>query len=139
MLDAVASMTGRGPHINVDQDVGATPAQFPRRPNFRVLSKSIPLFFIARNKNGLWVARDAEGRSGGIFLFKRSALRFAEKNSAPAGCATMVLAQRIELDIKNRGHALVMWLNSLLRRAGSLIPDRPPAIPIGRRTFVGDR
>jgi hypothetical protein len=58
--------------------VGMT-AKYPRRPDSGVLSESIPLFFIARNRAGLWVAREAEGHTGGIFLFKRSAVRFAEK------------------------------------------------------------
>jgi hypothetical protein len=61
-------------------------AQFPRRAHSDVLSDSIPFYFIARNRVGLWVAREAEGRAGGIFLFKQSALRFAETNSAPHGC-----------------------------------------------------
>ena len=68
-------------------------AKFPPRPDPRVLSTSIPLFFIGRNKYGFWVVRAAEGRTGGIFLLKRSALRFAAKNSAPAGCATMFLSE----------------------------------------------
>jgi hypothetical protein len=80
---------------------GAT-AKFPRRPDPRVLSASIPLFFIGRNKYGFWVVRAAEGRTGGIFLLKRSALRFAAKNSVPAGCATMFLGERFE-PLKPRG------------------------------------
>jgi hypothetical protein len=120
-------------------DAGGTAVQFPTRPDCRVLSESIPLFFIARNKNGLWVAREAEGRSSGIFLFKRSALRFAQENSAPTGCATMVLGERLELDVANHGHSLVMWLNTVLRTLGSFIPDHPPPIPIRRRLFAGDQ
>jgi len=42
-----------------------TVVKFPRRPDPRVLSASIPLFFIGRNKYGFWVARAAEGRVGG--------------------------------------------------------------------------
>jgi hypothetical protein len=63
---------------------------FPPRPDSGVLSKSIPLFFIARNRVGLWIAHMAEGRTGGIFLFKKSALRFAERNSAPIGCIAIL-------------------------------------------------
>lgn len=98
-------------------------AEFPRRPDPRVLSESIPLFFIGRNKHGLWVAREAEGRTGGIFLFKRSALRFAAKNSAPAGCATMLLSERFELDVENRGNPLIVWFNTAMRVASR---RRPP-------------
>jgi hypothetical protein len=117
----------------------AAPPRFPPRPDCRILSEAIPLFFIARNKNGLWVAREAEGRRSGIFLFKQSALRFAQDNSAPTGCATMVLAERLELDVANLGRPWVMWLNMVLRRLGSLVPHHPPPIPIRRRTFAGDR
>jgi hypothetical protein len=75
----------------------------PPRPDTTILSDSIPLFFIGRNHNGFWVARGADGRSGGLFLQKRSALRFARKVSRPGGCATIVLAEPLELDVANRG------------------------------------
>src|SRR5271154_5774202 len=66
-------------------------SEFPRRPDPDVLSDSIPLFFIGRNGHGFWVARDAEGRYGGLFLRKRSAASFASMRSEKAGYATMVL------------------------------------------------
>jgi len=113
-------------------------AQFPQRPNPRVVSESIPLFFIARNGIGLWIAREAEGRTGGIFLFQRSAARFARKNGGPTGCATMLLARRLELDVDNRGPVLTAWLEKLLRRLAGFIPDHPPPIPIRRKKFVGE-
>ncbi len=112
-----------------------TAAKFPRRPDARVLSETIPLFFIGRNKNGLWVAREAEGRTGGVFLLKRSALRFAAKTSAPAGCATMFLAERFELDVENQGNPLATWLNAVQRAWRRLIPEYPPPMPIGRKKF----
>jgi len=120
-------------------DAEVTPAQLPQRPNSRVLSESIPLFFIGRNKIRLWVAREAEGRCGGIFLFKRSALRFARSNSAPSGCATMVVRQPLELDIANRGNAFAERLDAVLRRIGRFIPEYPPPIPIRRKAFIGER
>ena len=43
---------------------GGTVAEFPRRPDSGVLSETIPLFFIGRNGRGLWIARDAAGRTG---------------------------------------------------------------------------
>lgn len=101
--------------------------KFPRRPDARVLSESIPLFFITRNKAGLWVAREAEGRAGGIFLFKRSALRFAAKYSAPAGCATMFLSERLELDVESRGNPLIGWLDVVIRRVVRMAVSRSPA------------
>ena len=121
------------------------PRRAARLPNFRAgripacCSETIPLFFIGRNGRGLWVARDAAGRTGGIFLFKRSAVRFAHRNSAPTGCATMVLAERFELDVANRGNPLVAWLSAALRGAAALIPPYPPPIPIGQNKFKGER
>jgi hypothetical protein len=82
-------------------------AQLPPRPDRTILSDSIPLFFIGRNQSGFWVARESEGRSGGLFLFKRSAARFARKKSLPGGCATMVLEDSIELDLPNQGSRIV--------------------------------
>ena len=62
--------------------VGMT-AKFPRRPDSGVLSESIPLFFIARNRAGLWVAREAEGHTGGIFLFKGIGRTLCRKKQRP--------------------------------------------------------
>jgi len=94
-----------------------TVAKLPKRPDGRVLSESIPLFFIGRNTNGFWVAREAEGRAAGIFLFERSALHFARRSSAPAGCATMFVTERLELDVENQGNPLIGWLNAAMRMA----------------------
>jgi len=82
-------------------------AGFPNRPPPGVLNESIPLFFISRDKSGFWIARESKRTTGGIFLFKRSALRFAERNSIPSGCAMMFLAAPRELDVDNRGNPLV--------------------------------
>jgi hypothetical protein len=81
----------------------STTAQLPRRPDASALSEAIPLFYIGRNKNGIWVVREAEGRSGGLFFLKQSAVRFARRQSEPAGCAMMFLDGPIELDIADQG------------------------------------
>ncbi len=85
------------------QAASAAATQLPRRPDASALSEAIPLFYIGRNKNGLWVAREAEGRCGGLFLFKQSAARFARRQSEPDGCAMMFLAEPFELDVENQG------------------------------------
>jgi hypothetical protein len=103
--------------------------KFPRRPDSGVLSESIPLFFIARNRAGLWVAREAEGRAGGIFLFRRSALRFAKRSSGPRGCAIMFFAEHLELDLENRGNQLIGWIGAVLNFLARYIPEYPPPIP----------
>jgi hypothetical protein len=81
-----------------------------RRPEPSILSEAIPLFFIGRNKNGLWVAREVDGRIGGIFLLKRSAVRFANASAKPFGCAMIFLSERFELDVKNSGNSFVAYL-----------------------------
>jgi len=115
-----------------------TAAKFLQRPDARVLSETISLFFIGRNKNGLWVARAAAGTTGGVFLLKRSALRFVKKNSVPVGCATIVLTERIELDVENQGNPLVTWLDAVQRAWRRLIPEYPPPMPIGRKKLRGE-
>jgi hypothetical protein len=115
-----------------------TVANFPRRPNAGVVSKSIPLFFIGRDRNGLWVAREAEGRIGGAFLLKQSALRFAQKHSAPVGCATMFLTESIELDTENLGNPLVKWIDAAFSKLKQIVPAYPPAVPIYQKSRKGD-
>jgi hypothetical protein len=113
-------------------------ANYPRRPDAGVLSKSIPLFFIGRNKNGLWVVREAEGRAGGLFLSKQSALHFAQRKSAPIGWATMFLAEPIELDTENLGCPLAIWIDAALGKLNQFMPAYPPAIPIWEKHRKGD-
>jgi hypothetical protein len=82
-------------------------------------TKAIPAFFIGRNMEGFWVARDAKGQIGGIFLLENSAVSFARKNSGPGGCATIFPSERIELDLDNKGNPLVAqlgWLRQLAKR-----------------------
>ena len=82
-----------------------------------IVSEAIPAFFIGRNKEGFWVARDAKGRIGGIFLLENSALSFARRNSRPAGCATVFPSERFELDLENKGNPLAAQLGSLIHLA----------------------
>jgi hypothetical protein len=106
-------------HFNVARRARApaVAAKFPRRPGAGFLSETIPLFYIGRNKNGLWVVREEQGRAGGIFLFKRSALRFATKHGELVGSATMLLDEQFELDVENRGNPLVGNLDTAMHAA----------------------
>src|SRR5579862_5658226 len=99
----------------------STTAQLPRRPDSSALSEAIPLFYIGRNKSGLWVVREAAGGSGGLFLFKQSAARFARRQSEPAGCAMMFLAEPFELDVANRGGRVAGLLAAASKIAVRLI------------------
>jgi hypothetical protein len=82
-----------------------------------IVNETIPAFFIGRNMEGFWVARDVNGQIGGIFLFENSALLFATRHSRPAGCATIFPSERFELDLENKGNPLAAQLGSLKRFA----------------------
>jgi hypothetical protein len=82
-----------------------------------IVNEAIPAFFIGRNSDGFWLARDVKGKSGGIFLFESSALSFARRHSRPQGCATIFPSERFELDLENQGNALVAPLSRLMRVA----------------------
>jgi hypothetical protein len=91
-----------------------TPSCFqPLEPG--VVSASIPTFFVGRNRDGLWLARDVKGEKGGAFLFKASALAFARRVSRPHPCAIILLSERFELDVENHGNPLIRHLKPLLR------------------------
>jgi hypothetical protein len=75
-----------------------------------VVSASIPAFFIGRNKAGFWVARDSKGCVGGIFMFRSSAVDFANRQSQPARCALVFPSGTFELDIENQGNPLIARL-----------------------------
>jgi hypothetical protein len=72
-----------------------------------VVSAAIPAFFIGRNSAGLWVAREANGRVGGLFLFRSSAVDFANRQSSAARCALVFPTETFELDVENRGNFLI--------------------------------
>lgn len=131
------------------RSVGAI-ARFPKRPDLTALSESIPLFYIARNSRGFWVARDAGGGGGGIFLSRRSAVRFARNRCAHAGCALMFLNDTLELDTENQGSGLIEPLNNAIdiawRRAPTVTAFVAMAIEEWRKlagqvshAFAGER
>ena len=111
------------------QPASASATQLPRRPDASALSEAIPLFYIGCNKSGLWVVREAAGGSGGQFLFKQSAARFARRQSEPAGCAMMFLAEPFELDVDNQGSRFA----GLLTAASRIVARRAPLLV----SFIG--
>jgi len=80
-----------------------------------IVNEAIPAFFVGRNMEGFWVARDVNGQIGGIFLLKKSAVSFARRNCRPAGCATIFPSGTFELDLENEGNPLVAHLGWLRR------------------------
>lgn len=109
-------------------ELATVAAQF-RPLDSSVVSEAIPAFFVGRNKEGFWIARDVNGQIGGIFLLESSATCFARRNSRPAGCATIYPSERFELDIENKGNPLVRQLGYLLRLTRT--PRRGAAACIG--------
>jgi hypothetical protein len=127
---ATQRRAGRSGTLPIEEPPTVT-AQFqPLDPG--IVNDAIPAFFIGRNKEGFWVARDVNGKIGGIFLLENSALSFARKNSLPAGCATIFPSHGFELDLENSGNPLVAWLTSSMRLTTR--PQRPLAAFIGRLT-----
>jgi len=104
-----------GPHASGVQPKFEHSVTSFTRPGPDVLSEAIPVVFIGRNRDGFWVARDAEGRFGGLFWRKGSALRFAKANAGPAGCAVVFPQDRFELDLENHGDPLVACLETARR------------------------
>src|SRR5579863_7155608 len=102
-----------------------SPALAPSQPNcFQpidpgIVNASIPTFFVGRNRDGFWIARDAKGENGGIFLFRNSALAFARRASRPFGCATVFPSERFELNTENQGNPLIEYFKPLLRLLAS--------------------
>jgi len=111
------------------QAAGSQIRHLPRRPDAATLCKAIPFFYVGQNRHGFWVARESEGKIGGLVLRKRLALRFARKFSKPQGCATMFLDEPFELDVENQGGRLT----ALLAAAMEITARRLPAVA----TFVG--
>ena len=99
--------------LPIDQPASVTTSFQPLDPG--IVNETIPAFFIGRNKDGFWLARDVRGKLGGIFLFESSALSFARRNSRPSGCATIFPSERFELDLENQGNPLIVHLGPLVR------------------------
>jgi hypothetical protein len=110
----VASSAQNATSLRQIENGPSTLIKFPKRPDLTVLSESIPLFYIAQNNHRFWVAREANGRCGGVFLLRRSAVRFAQRNSAPAGCAIMFLDAPLELDVTNASSIIVEPLTEII-------------------------
>lgn len=108
--------TGQNPLPGQTAPEGALKSANPDTPPFQrpgadILNEAIPAFFIGRNRSGFWVARDAGGKSGGLFWSREAALRFAG-TVWPDGCATIFPQARFELDIDNAGNPLISWLEA---------------------------
>jgi hypothetical protein len=88
-----------------------------RRPDPGILNASIPVAFLDRNSDGLWVVHDAAGRHAGVFLFQASALRFARRLGGDEPPAILLDQFPIAWDAGILGNTPV----SVMRRFGSLL------------------
>lgn len=119
-----AAMAAIALHRRATSVAGSNPSTALRPLDPDVVSASIPAFFIGRNKAGLWVAREACGRVGGMFLFKSSAVDFANRQSAPARCALVFPAETFELEIENRGNPLIVLVEGAKRLLSRVVARR---------------
>jgi hypothetical protein len=69
-------------------------------PSPRPQSKS-PLFFIGRNSRGNWVVQDQEHLSGGLFINRAAALRFALFENGNRPQSVIMVPGVIELDLNS--------------------------------------
>jgi hypothetical protein len=123
--DLLGGETGQQPSVamrtsparNESRSAADTPFQ---RPSPEDLSEAIPVFFIGRNRAGHWVARGADGKSGGLFWRQQAAIRFARQSAWPAQCATIFPSENIELDLENQGNPLLAHIDvtRMLRSVG---------------------
>jgi hypothetical protein len=90
------------------------------RPEPDIINESIPAFFIGRNAEGFWIARELDGCAGGLFLLKSSAISFARARAGGSGCATIFPSERFELDIANTGNRLINLIGPVLRAVSRL-------------------
>jgi hypothetical protein len=99
-----------------------------QRPDPSVVSAAIPLVYVGRNRDGFWVALDADTRIGGLFLFKSGALRFGRRRRHRELSATMEMT-RLELPGANRGNPLIGYLAGAARAATPLREHLAAGVP----------
>ena len=104
------------PDISEPQSPKRSTVPTPYQPlDPAILNASIPAFFIGRDRDGFWLARDTKERVGGLFLLESSARAFARRRAWPSPCATVFSSEVLELDVENRGNPLIDHLRPLMR------------------------
>jgi hypothetical protein len=103
----------------------------PQRPDSSVVNRAIPLVYVGRNRDGFWVALDADTRIGGLFLFRSGALRFGHRRRNGTLSATMEVAE-LELPGRNRGNPLVGYFATAKQPVARLLSElsRPFGKPL---------
>ena len=60
-----------------------------------IVNETIPAFFIGRNKEGFWVARDVNGQIGGIFLLENSAAVLCKTEQRAGGMCNHISVREV--------------------------------------------
>jgi hypothetical protein len=63
-------------------------------------------FLVGRSSTGQWVARDEQGRCGGLFASHADALHFARREMADTPCAIALVTEPLELFLKPESGAV---------------------------------
>jgi hypothetical protein len=69
-------------------------------PSMRAHSRS-PLFFIGKNSRGNWVVQDEQHLSGGLFIDRAAALRFALFENGNQPQSVIMVPGVLELDLNS--------------------------------------
>ena len=89
-------------------------SNFQRDPSPTFSAKSIPFFM-----HGIELAFGLRARQKGArvasFSSRNRLCVSPRKTAGTRGCATMFLAERLELDVENRGNRLIAWIGALLQ------------------------
>jgi hypothetical protein len=65
----------------------------------RPTAAATPLYYIGRNSKGHWVVRDKSGQSGGIFVDRVQAIKFAMFENGRHPEAVIMVPGVLELDL----------------------------------------
>jgi hypothetical protein len=75
-----------------------------QQPNYlpapRAQTRKPQRFLVGRSSAGQWVARDEQGRCGGLFASHADALHFARREMASTPCAIALVTEPLELFLK---------------------------------------
>jgi hypothetical protein len=69
-------------------------------PRSGTLSSRIPRFLIGKDSRGRWVVQDERGLSGGLFVSRAEAVRYAMFESGRQPQAVIMVPGVLELDMK---------------------------------------
>src|SRR5579871_629741 len=136
----------RSPWLANDLCIGRTRAarrmrptmNTPQRPDPSIVSSAIPMVYVGRNHDGLWVALDADSGIGGLFLFKSGALRFGHRRRNGRLSATMEMTE-LELPGRNRGNPLAGSFAAAMHVAARVIAKVAAAFGAWTRDRFRDR